>query len=126
MNTGNKFTNKYNNIDSTENGDDILDNKEKLIFTDNNNKIDYKDIIYTKYRLNNINNTCYVNSGLQILLHLEFFVKNIIKLNNIKNSNITYEFLDLLYSIRNVNIENNFNEHLKEFLNTQQLIQLNF
>ena len=42
-------------------------------------------------------------------------MKNIIKLNNIKNSNITYGILDLLYSIRNVNIENNFHKYLKDF-----------
>ena len=85
----------------------FIDN-DKLAITLNENKI-YDNI---KIGFNNLRNTCYLNSSLQIVLHLKIFVNNI-------TSNKKFHVNDLTASLVNIieNIEiliSKFNFHISE------------
>lgn len=54
--------------------------------------------------LNNLGNTCYMNSALQILIHNKKFINAIVNYNNPFMQNITNKFIDLCMSIFNKEI----------------------
>ena len=70
-----------------------------------------KKITLTKIGLNNLGETCYMNSAIQILLHIKKFMEKLIKLVNPFIKNITYNFIVIANSL--IKIENDINE---EFL----------
>ena len=58
--------------------------------------------------LNNLTNTCYMNSILQILLHNEKFICNILIFDKSSNKNITNLFYNLINEIINlINLDGN-------------------
>ena len=51
---------------------------------------------------NNLGNTCYLNSGLQILFHLKIFMLNLINIKDFQNKPITRSLLLLIEQIKNI------------------------
>ena len=98
-----KFDSKYYSYNISFNDNIDLDNKKEL----NNNKnllninaispIEISNIICNNFiGLNNISNKCYINSILQILLHNEKFIYNILISDKSSNKNTTNTFYNLI------------------------------
>ena len=51
---------------------------------------------------NNLNNTCYLNSGLQILFHLKNFVNNLFNIKDLNNKQLTNSLILLIDQIKNI------------------------
>ncbi len=104
--------NSKDNLNKEINKNELLKNEDKLNNTKINNKIEEKkknssnninnitinnpltkeyfekeDFEYKTIGFNNIGNTCYMNSFLQILLHTPNFLKELIKINEERNLN---------------------------------------
>ena len=75
----------------------------------NTTKEDINNIITSKIGLNNLGNTCYMNSSLQILIHIKLFIEELAKNVNPFIKNITYNLFDLAHSLSKIN--NNENEN---------------
>ena len=60
---------------------------------------DYLKITDSLCGLNNIGNTCYINMGLQCLIHNKFFINNLIKEKINEKTPITRLFVELLNDI---------------------------
>ena len=84
----------YNDND---NNNDINNNNIKK----NNNNRNLESIILSRVGLQNIGNTCFMNTSLQILIHSEDFIKRLLKKypNFPKKSRITQNFFHLCESI---------------------------
>ena len=82
----NSLYSKKNSFDKiNENIDKINENIDKLI----------KDIIKSRIGLNNLGQTCYINSSLQILLNYEKFLIGLLKYNNPFTAKMTKSFINL-------------------------------
>lgn len=113
--------NKDNVLDISENfnNNDVLrvnNNENKYILNKRNNILDYNkdnpnlnDIIndikieYSLIGLNNLDNNCYLNCGLQALIHSKTFINNLIKLYNEDNF-ISTALIDLCNLLKSKNI----------------------
>ena len=100
----NILINKLNLEDKNEN----ITKKDDKKYNNNNNynqnndkylePIDIKTLINKKLGIKNEGNTCYINSFIQILMHLEEFIDKFIKTIN-KNANNNALLVDKFYSI---------------------------
>ena len=94
-------------------------------------------IVNSTMGFNNLGATCYMNSGLQIIIHNKKLMEKLIKfknssrLNNISRNNpiITLSFIDLCYSIinntnnnKNTNY-NNYNSKYSKYLNERTYLR---
>ena len=102
----NILINKLNLEDKNENitkkDDKKYNNNNNNNYNQNNDKyleaIDIKTLINKKLGIKNEGNTCYINSFIQILIHLEEFIDKFIKTIN-KNANNNALLVDKFYSI---------------------------
>ena len=68
------------------------------------NKNELNSIIFSKIGLNNLGNTCYMNTGLQNLIHSKDFIERLLSKKSLIDSNITpitKQFLNLCQNISN-------------------------
>ena len=127
--------NVSNDNDDNNNYNDINDNNKKeeikeIIYNakdnigtlkvNNNNigKEKIEKIIYHKLGIQNIGNTCYANSLLQILLHCKIFIENYYDFINKKNLDIntmSYKFYEICQKIRNIGVYVNY-INISEFM----------
>ena len=77
------------------------------------NNIDKKEVInslvYSTMGFKNLGETCYMNSAIQILIHMKNFIANLLETNYPNNINITNALKHLIYDIHMLNesAENN-------------------
>jgi len=124
------------NLNKEINKNELLKNEDKLSNTKINNKIEEKkknpsnninnitinnpltkeyfekeDFEYKTIGFNNIGNTCYMNSFLQILLHTPNFLKELIKIN--KERNLNNKIINNLISLAEDPKNNGFLRNIK-------------
>ena len=84
-----------------------------------------EDILYhSLIGFNNMGNTCYLNSGLQIIIHCyRFMIDLLIDINNnisrklVNNDNISYKFIELLKHISKKYVEDKPIHAIKDLYN---------
>ena len=97
------------NLDTKEdkNKEYIIHNEENKIYT---SKEDIQPIIKSKIGLNNLGETCYMNSSIQILIHINIFIEKLISNINPFIKNLIYRLIEIsscLIKIGNKENENN-------------------
>ena len=115
-----EYSNDYNIIEKNNLNTYVEVDKTLNIKTDNEDNIIFK-IIYSKLGFENIGNTCYANSLIQVLIHsynfmIKLFNDNII--NKANSLNITKKFYDI---INRICYSNNNNEN---YINISDLLYL--
>ena len=75
-----------------KNKDYINHNEENNIYT---SKKDIQPIIKSKIGLNNLGETCYLNSSIQILIHIENFIEELISNVNPFIKNLIYQLIEI-------------------------------
>ena len=83
-----------NNIDLNE------ENKDKYLNIDFITDFEIYDNKFIGF--NNIGNSCYLNSGIQILFHLKNFVNNLFNIKDLNNKQLTNSLILLIDQIKNI------------------------
>ena len=83
-----------NNIELNE------ENKDKNLNIDFITSFEIDDNKFIGF--NNIGNSCYLNSGLQILIHLKNFVNYLFNIKDFHNKQLTYSLILLIDQIKNI------------------------
>ena len=95
------LVNKYNINKNFKNL--IIDNKIDTNINNLNFTNKSKQYFELKIGLNNLVNTCYLNSGLQLLLHCEDFINAFVEIKNFKNKPITKVLINLYKQVKDMN-----------------------
>ena len=80
--------------------------EENKIYT---SKKDIQPIIKSKIGLNNLGETCYLNSSIQILIHIKIFIEELISNVNPFIKNLIYHLIEISSCL--IRIGNNENEN---------------
>ena len=73
--------------------------KENKIYT---SKIEIQPIIKSKIGLNNLGETCYLNSSIQILIHINIFIEKLISNVNPFIKNLIYYLIEISSCLINI------------------------